>query len=435
MSHSCPLHNQFGEKLKWSFTTSFGTCVYDIFDEISFIIGWISVTIWTFALLPQIITNYKKKSAESQSFWFWILWAAGDLCNFGGCLMTKNLITNVALAFVYLVLTLIACLQFIWYEYLVKKYKSKNKISVHHQKLNLLLNIDRLDSPNTQTSERRRKLSISSVMYNTPKFVAKYHNQSPHSSTDMSTHLKSTLAILSRSPRMFAFSPQLTPKMRAEYESFQTVQKLHSEHEVQKDEIQINSPDDGDNDDDNTAARVHGKAGTIISTLTSMTVTVVMLYGLQSDSTESVSNYNHQSARVLLQNKNFEDEMLMVGIIIGWIAAFIYIVSRIPQLRLMLKTKDVSGINPLFFGLTFSGNMTQCLSMVISKKIYNNQSDFISKLPWLVTAACCMLEDGFILVIIYLYWKRDRKFSVEEKRGKLLIDNIGSVNSVNSNYR
>merc|ERR1712228_255573 len=93
----------------------------------------------------------------------------------------------------------------------------------------------------------------------------------------------------------------------------------------------------------------------------------------------------------------------------GWIATFIYIASRFPQLRIMMKSKDVSGINPLFFILTSSGNMTQLLSMIINKQIYENQSHFVSKLPWLVASSTCMLQDGFILFLIYFYGKRNKK--------------------------
>merc|ERR1712130_754714 len=77
--------------------------------------------------------------------------------------------------------------------------------------------------------------------------------------------------------------------------------------------------------------------------------------------------------------------------------------GRIPQLKLMLNTINVSGINPAFFCLTFSGNLTQCLSMLINKQIYQNRPDFLSKLPWLVSSGICIFQDGVIIFLIYLY--------------------------------
>merc|ERR550539_1995910 len=41
--------------------------------------------------------------------------------------------------------------------------------------------------------------------------------------------------------------------------------------------------------------------------------------------------------------------------ILGWFSSFIYISSRIPQLRLMTKSGCVNGINPAFFLFDFYG--------------------------------------------------------------------------------
>merc|ERR1711997_464648 len=100
---------------------------------------------------------------------------------------------------------------------------------------------------------------------------------------------------------------------------------------------------------------------------------------------------------------------MMIGMILGWISTFIYIASRFPQLSIMLKSKDVSGINPLFFVLTFSGNFAQVLSMLINKEMYQNGSTFVSKAPWLIGASVCSMQDAFILFLIYLYRKRGKK--------------------------
>jgi uncharacterized protein with PQ loop repeat len=98
-----------------------------------------------------------------------------------------------------------------------------------------------------------------------------------------------------------------------------------------------------------------------------------------------------------------ESVNLMFGLILGWLSTIIYIASRIPQMKLMMLSKDVTGLNGFFFLLTFSGNLTQCLSMLVSREIYSNLADLISKLPWLLSASVCMFQDLFILVLIYYY--------------------------------
>ena len=151
----------------------------------------------------------------------------------------------------------------------------------------------------------------------------------------------------------------------------------------------------------------YGSMSTIMSVLSS-TATIVMIYGKMHRNVNDNDGVDLSSSRQLLGEievaaKSQVDILMMIGMILGWVSSFIYISSRIPQLRLMLKTKDVSGLNPAFFCLTFSGNLTQCLSMVINKQIYHHQKDFVSKLPWLVSSGVCIFQDGFILFLIYLY--------------------------------
>eukprot|EP01084_Bolivina_argentea_P128800 227593_1 len=165
---------------------------------------------------------------------------------------------------------------------------------------------------------------------------------------------------------------------------------------------------------------------TIMSTLSSMSVTIVMLYGINNKSNND-NNNNNNNGRILLSeyennNMNSERILIFIGMILGWTASLIYISSRIPQLKLMVMTKAVSGINPAFFCLTFSGNLTQCLSMLINKQIYSNVSDLFSKLPWLASSGVCIFQDGLILFLIYLYNTDYYKTLSSIKNGQLDIN-------------
>ena len=77
---------------------------------------------WGVALLPQIIANYTNGSSESQSFGFWFLWLFGDSFNVAGCFLANTLITNTALAIVYLFFTSIAFVQFMYYQYFKPRF-------------------------------------------------------------------------------------------------------------------------------------------------------------------------------------------------------------------------------------------------------------------------------------------------------------------------
>ncbi|KAH1194490.1 putative vacuolar amino acid transporter YPQ3 [Glycine max] len=53
----------------------------------SFLLGLISVIVWVVAEIPQIIPNYRTKSAEGLSVTFLVTWIIGDLFNLFGCML------------------------------------------------------------------------------------------------------------------------------------------------------------------------------------------------------------------------------------------------------------------------------------------------------------------------------------------------------------
>jgi len=506
----CPLYNEYGEELRWIFTEPLGTCVYNVFDQIAFIVGWMSVASWTFALLPQIVTNCKNKAAESQSFWFWMLWLIGDVANFSGCILTHNLITNIALAFVYLTITAFACLQFVWYEYLAPMYfpnlygKDRgNRARGHSQQLIIhsaaispstsaavvhsarSLHIDVPDDCGpSRGSNARRPVGTDGALWTTPKFARPFTASNGHygRAMSMSPRLNRTLKLLHRSPRVFAVTPQLTGAVKREYDALQaqkrensfsrdlsvshshssgqhphrerprhTVKYYSNRNEITPKIMPLNSVKKVSpqptahrphsvlalnetrsapkRQDESTAVlrggmqSNYGSIGTIMSTMSSMSVTVVMLYGLNQHSTGS-NDTPHGAVRELLSTEDavstapISDSMAMlIGMMLGWISSVIYISSRIPQMRLMVRTKDVAGINPAFFALTFSGNLTQCLSMMINRQIYVDRADFVSKLPWLVSSSVCIFQDFSILVLIWLYRNLDVNVKTVVRKG------------------
>eukprot|EP00484_Ammonia_sp_Unknown_P021839 CAMPEP_0197029826 /NCGR_PEP_ID=MMETSP1384-20130603/9198_1 /TAXON_ID=29189 /ORGANISM="Ammonia sp." /LENGTH=565 /DNA_ID=CAMNT_0042459063 /DNA_START=116 /DNA_END=1813 /DNA_ORIENTATION=+ len=484
-SERCALYNEYGEHLRWYFAEPVGACIYNVYDELSFIIGWLSVVSWTFALLPQIITNCKNKAAESQSFWFWMLWLLGDFANFSGCILTKNLVTNIALAFVYTSLTIFACLQFIWYEFLIKKYQYQREKHAYIQQQQLLLHQHPKSAPSRPVSvdiidmdERRKHYKAKSSapsgavvnMWGTPQFAQRYQAKTP-SLTVMSPRLRTAIKLVSRSPRMFAVSPQLNDRMRREYIAFQHERREHEENrqycstfglkeeedatseddskssaqksksviKIYSDKKKKSRPTESDNGNDHEKAakltssvplkaneQTTNYGSTVLATLSSMSLNLVMLYGLNQSDYSGSSRLQYEEYQVPISRRLLHSSisslshvniLMFIGVILGWLSSVIYISSRIPQLRLMMKEKEVSGLNPAFFCLTFAGNATQFLSMLINRQIYHDRSDFIAKLPWLMSASVCMLQDAFILFLIYLYTGQNEKSFVRQ-RGK-----------------
>ena len=57
-------------------------------EALSGIFGSISLTAWICLLIPQLITNYKTKSAEGLSMLFLAVWLFGDIANLCGMLQS-----------------------------------------------------------------------------------------------------------------------------------------------------------------------------------------------------------------------------------------------------------------------------------------------------------------------------------------------------------
>ncbi|KAI1408579.1 PQ-loop-domain-containing protein [Hypoxylon sp. FL1857] len=84
-------------------------------EILSGIFGSISLTAWICLLLPQLITNYKAKSAEGLSMAFLAVWLFGDIANLSGALVTGLAPTATALAGYFCISDIILITQSVYY--------------------------------------------------------------------------------------------------------------------------------------------------------------------------------------------------------------------------------------------------------------------------------------------------------------------------------
>ncbi|KAI1260347.1 PQ-loop-domain-containing protein [Xylariaceae sp. FL1019] len=84
-------------------------------EALSGIFGSVSLTAWICLLIPQLITNYKARSAEGLSMGFLAIWLFGDLTNLGGALVTGLAPTATALAGYFCISDLILITQCVYY--------------------------------------------------------------------------------------------------------------------------------------------------------------------------------------------------------------------------------------------------------------------------------------------------------------------------------
>ena len=104
------------DALEWV-RRSFGECVTDTKELVGFYLALLTIACWMCAQVPQLVKNYKLKSARGLSPWFLTQWLAGDSFNLIGCLATGDQKRTQTYTAVYFVLSDVALLlQYAHYE-------------------------------------------------------------------------------------------------------------------------------------------------------------------------------------------------------------------------------------------------------------------------------------------------------------------------------
>ncbi|KAF8195449.1 PQ loop repeat-domain-containing protein [Pholiota molesta] len=86
-------------------------------DNLSSVLGWISIACWIVVYSPQIYENYKHKSGEGLSVLFVVIWILGDLTNLIGAILAGLLPTVIILGFYYTSCDFILLFQIYYYRY------------------------------------------------------------------------------------------------------------------------------------------------------------------------------------------------------------------------------------------------------------------------------------------------------------------------------
>ncbi|KAJ6749527.1 hypothetical protein OIU85_000190 [Salix viminalis] len=103
-------------------------CLCSMKDGASLTLGVISVLSWGVAEIPQIITNYKKKSTEGLSLAFLFTWIVGDLFNVFGCMLEPaTLPTQYYMAVLYTITTSVLTAQTVYYGHIYHRLKRNRR--------------------------------------------------------------------------------------------------------------------------------------------------------------------------------------------------------------------------------------------------------------------------------------------------------------------
>ncbi|KAI5800367.1 PQ loop repeat-domain-containing protein [Peziza echinospora] len=91
------------------------TCIPTPLALLSTVFGLCSMTAWLFSQLPQIVKNHKSKSVDGLSPIFLLNWLLGDVCNFLGAVILRQMIFQQVIGGYYVLVDICLMSQFIWY--------------------------------------------------------------------------------------------------------------------------------------------------------------------------------------------------------------------------------------------------------------------------------------------------------------------------------
>mmetsp|Transcript_34878 Transcript_34878/g.43073 ORF Transcript_34878/g.43073 Transcript_34878/m.43073 type:complete len:475 (+) Transcript_34878:168-1592(+) len=333
---------------------TFGECLYSVREIASFMIGMSSLLFWFCCQTPQFIKNYTRKSGNALSKWFLIEWFMGDALNLLGCVLTQQLVTQLATSVLFICVDVAMITQILYYSCFYNHEKEERKKSISETQKGRGQGRERTDT----TGSRFSAIDVERIESDT-SFIDDYEYHSD-SDTDTDTNnynggmSMNGRAVTSLAAAMLPISVVLwTTTIQSESPS-QSQSRMLESYSSYVFSYVANAGDIGiDNDLPNCEADPHSSKGV-----------------------EST------------------------GVALGWISAVVYLNSRLPQLLKNYKRQSVDGLSWVMFFCAVMGNLTYGLGVLLRD---SSPKAVLKALPWLTGSLGTLFLDFFILLQFYLY--------------------------------
>ncbi|XP_019175385.1 PREDICTED: probable vacuolar amino acid transporter YPQ3 [Ipomoea nil] len=331
----------------------FKDCLCNLNDEISFVVGIISLICWGVAEIPQIVTNFKNKSSSGVSLAFLCTWILGDVFNLVGCVLEPaTLPTQFFTALLYTATTVVLVLQAIYYDHFLPWWKCRDKNTI-------------LVKDNEREALKQR---------------SRHHRTAPAVEVPCQTHYyftsARTLASSDTPTYCYIMARSGPPALQYDADSSsedETVPLSSSQKPVSQ---------------PRSIPRATAY-GTFLAAAAHFPV------GGKSLIMEAQTKF---AGRRLLQEHEFDSSV--AGQWLGWLMAAIYMGGRVPQIWLNIKRGSVEGLNPLMFVFVLIANATYVGSILVRSTEWEKMK---ANMPWLLDAVACVVLDLFI-ILQYLYY-------------------------------
>ncbi|MFH4979631.1 hypothetical protein AB6A40_006340, partial [Gnathostoma spinigerum] len=103
------------------FYAIFGDCPDSWVKILGFVIGILSLIIWTAVAIPQLVENYQLKESKGLSLYFLSIWELADVFNIAGAFLSRQLAVQKALGMVFLIEDTALIAQYLYYRFFYPK--------------------------------------------------------------------------------------------------------------------------------------------------------------------------------------------------------------------------------------------------------------------------------------------------------------------------
>lgn len=377
-------------------------------ENVSGLMGSISIACWVIVFVPQIYENFYRSSAEGLSLLFIVLWLAGDVFNLVGAMMQHLLVTMIILAAYYTLADIILLIQCLWYN----RSSSMDPI---------------LDNNNNKNTNDGSYTSRS------PDNIDPIHF-SP--ATPINENVLQDV--------FHEHQPLLVPSRRASHSnSYQSLDnQLHNNESINNQDDNNNtitveleqSLDKGNYLNDTIIVslvifagfiswyipycnnyynkkNIHNTTITYSNYIIKSKFSIFSLY--QNNSSTNTNTYNNNNIQLHINDAN-DIEVNLLAQVFGYLSALLYLGSRIPQILLNFKRKSCEGISFLFFLFACLGNTTFITSVIA---ISLDPKYLLINASWLIGSSGTLIMDFIIFGQFFLYGKGKTKKSIDNVSG------------------
>lgn len=361
-----------------------------LLSELSGLSGYLSISFWLFAQIPQVIKNHTDKSVDGFSLGFLLCWFGGDFLNLISCLLNDAMIFQILLSSYYCIIDIILASQYYYYQ---NMYHNPDSKWYHHP-----------------TKKRHR------------------HCHSPR------TSLRDNLATYGSID--LQISEQNDPNRNRNTNSNLTTNTNTNTREVSRSHVK-------------GIFKNQNKGLTkLVSSALLSGFTKVQGLPILTDSYDSLSFSTQEKENNSIIYKIIHYILTMdsykLGRVLAWSCTALYLVSRIPQLYTNYKLKSTNGVSLKLICFALCGNFFYSMSLLlcesstaggdISKEFWE------SELSYFIGALGTVIFDCMVLIQWYHYdfktkYRRTKSGKLKLISPKIDADNLHYSNNhlINSN--